>query len=227
MNENAVRQSAIALKATLGEPRPVEPTVTLSEEPHEAIRQYLETLAGMGDPTAKLTLEHGETYEWRPRGEAKSEYPVGRGKAKECYGNSLHAAVLRKDEGWQYVEGYVLTDRVGFPIHHAWCLDGEGNIVELTLAEAADGKTCGFCSGNGTEEVAIEWDEEDGEETGWDEQACFWCNGSGEEEEAHGDPGGGTVYLGIPFPTKLAAELTVRRGIYGLGELLPEALERR
>jgi hypothetical protein len=51
------------------------------------------------------------------------------GRIKECYINAYYAA---RDNGWTYVEGYASSI---IPVGHAWCLDGDGVVVETTWPE--------------------------------------------------------------------------------------------
>ncbi len=55
------------------------------------------------------------------------------GPMKNCYGNAGTAALSR--DGWSYVEGYATSF---MPIHHAWCLDQDGVVVETTWPEPAE-----------------------------------------------------------------------------------------
>jgi len=57
-----------------------------------------------------------------------SKYHLG--IPKLCYGNSIDA--LERYQKLHYVEGYA---QAIIPIQHAWNLDKQGKIVELTLAE--------------------------------------------------------------------------------------------
>lgn len=56
--------------------------------------------------------------------------PVEKGPAKHCYMNAWRAAAA--DEKLVYCEGYAMIANVPLPFDHAWCVDGEGRIVEPT-----------------------------------------------------------------------------------------------
>jgi hypothetical protein len=44
-----------------------------------------------------------------------------------CFGNALHVAI---DGDFTYVEGKVFVH--GCPLDHAWCIDGDGNVIDPT-----------------------------------------------------------------------------------------------
>ena len=51
---------------------------------------------------------------------------------RACFQNARAAA---KRYGWQYVEGmanYII------PVHHAWCVDKQGNVKEVTWENAGN-----------------------------------------------------------------------------------------
>ena len=54
------------------------------------------------------------------------------GIIQRCFNNSLELA-LRENE-LRYVEGIA---HAIIPIHHGWCTDGNGNVIEVTLREPA------------------------------------------------------------------------------------------
>ena len=72
---------------------------------------------GPGD----LLLQHGRWYEPRP-------LPRGhwRGEQKACFRNALMAASRFR---LKYVEGYACGI---IPVHHAWCVDDENRVYEVT-----------------------------------------------------------------------------------------------
>jgi hypothetical protein len=78
--------------------------------------------AGIGD----FLLQHGIWHEPAPL-----PARVRRGAPKACYGNAL---VLAIQHGYRYVEGYASADisQMPFPVHHAWNLDPEGNLIDNT-----------------------------------------------------------------------------------------------
>src|SRR5688572_20901429 len=50
---------------------------------------------------------------------------------KRCFENAFRRA---RERGWHYCEGLALW-RIKFPIHHAWCVDERGLVVETTWPE--------------------------------------------------------------------------------------------
>lgn len=63
--------------------------------------------------------------------------PLGVGKLedKHCFENAFRVA---QEYGWRYCEGVAFErERFGpLPIHHAWCIDERGFVVETTWPEA-------------------------------------------------------------------------------------------
>lgn len=72
----------------------------------------------------RLVAEHGRN--WTPA--LKPEH-VGFDPLGMCFQNALH---LAHASGYTYVEGYA-TNYV--PIHHAWCVDFAGNVIDPTWRE--------------------------------------------------------------------------------------------
>ncbi len=60
------------------------------------------------------------------------EVSQDRGKLGECYTNAYYAA---EDNDWRYVEGYATSV---IPMMHAWCVDDEGVVMEVTWETAGD-----------------------------------------------------------------------------------------
>jgi len=79
---------------------------------------------------AEFLLIHGQAYAppvGRPRPKG-----VRKGPDKLCFSNATNAAYW---DNRQYVEGYATSF---IPVHHAWVLDGDGNLIETTWAKAGD-----------------------------------------------------------------------------------------
>ena len=79
------------------------------------------------DTLAEFVVKHGRYF--RP-----GSFPKGkgyrRGRAKECFFNSMKKAMKH---GLIYVEGYgILPDTVPVPVEHAWCTDETGMAYEFT-----------------------------------------------------------------------------------------------
>lgn len=89
------------------------------------IREYLEALANAtdGPSIARFVLTHGQEFtKHHPNPRVKLGTP------KECFANAGKLALI--DERFVYVEGYAIGSIV--PVHHAWCVDNGGRIVEPT-----------------------------------------------------------------------------------------------
>jgi hypothetical protein len=82
------------------------------------------TYAGIGD----FLLRHGEWHEPQP-----CPAKVPRGMPRNCFHNALALASRRRRRGYRYVEGYAMPN-IGLPlaVHHAWCLDGDGHLIDNT-----------------------------------------------------------------------------------------------
>lgn len=78
--------------------------------------------AGIGD----FLLQHGVWYEPQPLPKR-----IRRGVPRGCFANAM---ILSKTRGYSYVEGYAVPalDDVQFPVHHAWNLDKDGNLIDNT-----------------------------------------------------------------------------------------------
>lgn len=97
---------------------------------------YLQVMKNM---TAKMkakcietiVLEHGRTFIPSPCPRPKG---IRRGKMKMCFMNSYHLAV---EMNWTYVEGFAIASDIPIPLHHAWVVDQEGNVIETTWEDSA------------------------------------------------------------------------------------------
>jgi len=123
------------------------------------LTNYLELLESMVQPhdgyvyrnAADFLLRHAVWYE-------PSRYPadVGQGMPKHCYGNAILLAATRS---WKYVEGYALApilQQGAFPVHHAWNVDQQGQLVDSTWRN------------NGLAYYGVEFSVERAEEATWD-----------------------------------------------------------
>lgn len=64
--------------------------------------------------------------EWYPEGKVKRWW---RSEARACFRN---AALFALEHRLPYIEGYAMSI---IPVHHAWCLDHDGRVIEVTWKE--------------------------------------------------------------------------------------------
>lgn len=100
------------------------------------LKQYLDWSANIGDPIAKLGLEFGRRWN-----NSKLPDDVKRGQPKQCY-RQARALALDQPERFIYVEGYAFHESP-VPIHHAWCVDKNGNVADPTWAYTERAIYCG------------------------------------------------------------------------------------
>jgi len=79
-------------------------------------------------PLFQFVLEHGRTFRAQP-------LPSGfrRGVPKECFNNALNLVIddAGNERGLVYCEGYAFRPGL-IPVHHGWCCDMEGNVIDNT-----------------------------------------------------------------------------------------------
>ncbi len=98
------------------------------------LKEVLVFSAGYGDHSHSLILEHG--HFWIPRNLPEN---VQAGRLGECFRQARELAMLRP-ECFTYVEGYAYSQiDICFPVHHAWCVDEYGNVVDPTWNEPSAG----------------------------------------------------------------------------------------
>ena len=59
-----------------------------------------------------------------------------RGIPKNCFQNS--ARLANKRRSLYYYEGFVIRQDIGFPIHHGWCVNKAGQVIDVTLDQPQD-----------------------------------------------------------------------------------------
>jgi hypothetical protein len=75
-----------------------------------------------------LVLREGCTFEY---GRTEISGPI-----KQCFSNAYSWVLAHPDS--TYCEGYAQSEDIPIPIHHAWVLDGEGELAETTLRRSED-----------------------------------------------------------------------------------------
>ncbi len=90
-----------------------------------ALRQFVLLCADLGSRFDQFIIEHGVAYCGRrlPR-----RYSYG--AERYCFMNAANLAIAQDD--LTYVEGYGLISRLGIPMHHAWCIDAKGKVIDTT-----------------------------------------------------------------------------------------------
>lgn len=74
---------------------------------------------------ADFLLQHGVWYEVTPY---PKEVPLGH--PQMCFGNSI---IVASKSGYRYVEGLaVAPDKLEIAFHHAWNIDAQGKLVDVT-----------------------------------------------------------------------------------------------
>ncbi len=96
--------------------------------------EYLQQMAQLPEPYCPLErfiMAHGADHIAQRKPKA-----FRRGKPKYCFRNAAHLA-LEHDE-LRYVEGFGLRTDL-FPILHAWCIDPDDRVIDITWT---DPETC-------------------------------------------------------------------------------------
>lgn len=78
------------------------------------------------ESTEVFVLRHGEEFEKPRLPDRLEEMEPGM-----CFMNCFELA--RDWNDLTYCEGWVIQDEFPLPIHHAWCIDGDGQAVEPTI----------------------------------------------------------------------------------------------
>ena len=106
----------------------------LAEWHAEAMRELQPDAArdhgfGRVEPLEAWLLANGaESFDHAPR-----PADVEQGTPQECYRNAFLLAISRDD--LTYVEGIVVHGRLPMPIHHAWTIDLDDNVVDPTIED--------------------------------------------------------------------------------------------
>jgi hypothetical protein len=103
-----------------------------------AARIYLElvtspaysTFAGGVNQIAKFILDSGREFAPGPL-----TYKGRKKRARQCFMNATQAA-FDDPRGLRYAEGFMTIH--GVPIHHAWNVDRDGNLIDLTIRDGLE-----------------------------------------------------------------------------------------
>lgn len=97
-----------------------------------------------------FVLEHGKV--WMPKALPDD---VERGPSKLCFTNATKLTLARSD--LRYCEGLAFS--IGFPMHHAWCVDEDGGVVDPTWSDPQDASYLGVTF---PVETLIDWTRRNG-----------------------------------------------------------------
>lgn len=100
-----------------------------------SFKQQLQTLAqtpALCGPIMTFVARNGQDFTAGP-------YLGRRGKPRHCFENALNLAW--GTTGYRYVEG--IAHKV-IPVHHAWCVDAAGNVIDPTWERPEDSLYCGI-----------------------------------------------------------------------------------
>lgn len=105
----------------------------MTKDLHTELDQVLRHLADGLDHLQKepvmsvfrYVLEYGSVWTPAP---LPSEIP--RMEAQNCFANCIALATVEDD--LRYVEGYGISPEVGFPVYHAWLVDGDDRVIDPT-----------------------------------------------------------------------------------------------
>lgn len=94
----------------------------------EAEAEVFDSIGGGSSLIRKMVLKHGVSG-------SGVKHKHKRGKMGECFKNAAEAAIF---ERFTYVEGFAARASLAIPIHHAWVLDAEGRVIDLTWKRAEE-----------------------------------------------------------------------------------------
>jgi hypothetical protein len=97
------------------------------------LREYLEQTAAswarLQHPAMmeRFVLRNGQEFRGRKR-------PKGyrKGTAKQCFANAARLGAL-DHKTLRYVEGYAVADNLPIAFHHAWAIDADDQVIDVTL----------------------------------------------------------------------------------------------
>jgi hypothetical protein len=92
----------------------------------DTLRKYVEGIARLTtSPWHKLLVDHGRDFPAMAR-HRHTPGPLG-----QCFENSILLAGRFKTK-LRYVEGYAVDMDIGVPLEHAWCIDANDGVVDIT-----------------------------------------------------------------------------------------------
>ena len=113
----------------------------LKEHLEQLSKMAQESMGGRAWVVEQVVLRKGETFKAQ-----KLPSSVKRGTPKECFSN---ASFLTGTSNLDYAEGLAMRPGLPLAIHHAWCVDKEGNVYDNTWT---DPETCEYMGFRQTKE---------------------------------------------------------------------------
>lgn len=104
----------------------------------EQLKTEVEAYGRLGHPALmqRFVISSGKLG-----GERLLDHDYGQGAAKECFRNAAQLALEYPE--LTYVEGYGYLEGLPLLIHHAWCEDQQGRVVDVTWAPERGGQYMG------------------------------------------------------------------------------------
>lgn len=109
----------------------METIISARQERLQAIKHFLNMLASAENSArayGQFTLLHGKEWQTAPRPEGIKSMQM-----RQCFSNA-QKLLFKKPGEYTYVEGYACSGSlaVQLPMHHAWVVDDEGNVIDPT-----------------------------------------------------------------------------------------------
>jgi hypothetical protein len=109
------------------------------------VKEYLAGIVALGKMSGSETIGVPEAWILKLGSTGKSaELPaaVKRGTIGHCFENAAKLALA--DEDLTYVEGFAVPGEMGmFPLHHAWVVDEDDNVIDPTWSMPEHGSYFG------------------------------------------------------------------------------------
>lgn len=125
---------------------------------HDYLSSFVAQLTAGGIDPASLLMYRGVLEAGREHTPAAFPADLPKGKLKECFYNAANLIMADllapRSRGLFYVEGYAFTPRLSMPIHHAWCVDRDGNVLDPTWR---DPEACAYFGIEMSPEELLEW----------------------------------------------------------------------
>lgn len=104
--------------------------MALVEELRAFVARMAEYESGFG--ACRAISKYG--MEFPPRGVKPAWLKIG--QPRDCFNNATRYAAVRDDV--YYAEGYALEPDLPIPVHHAWLVDVNGNVIDPTWKDTTN-----------------------------------------------------------------------------------------